>query len=251
MVAGAVPGFLDPGQQEDLVVHGQAEDDGEHDHRHVRLDGHVLADAEQAAAPAELEDGDDDAVGGADAEQVEDGGLDGERQAAEGGHDEEEGDRDHNGDDDRQAAGDDLVELRLGGLQAGDVPLVAGALQRVRQGRADQGVVQGGGGLVLRAGGRDDGAGQQGAVRRGGKRRGFGRSAGCCQVGLQVRGEAGVGGGAVGHVDHDGERAVVAGAESLADQVVGLLVGVAGGVGAVADVPGLDGRRCTRPGMRR
>lgn len=35
--------------------------------------------------PVELEDHNHDAVGGADAEQVEDGGLDGERKAAEGG----------------------------------------------------------------------------------------------------------------------------------------------------------------------
>ena len=37
-VAGAVPLLPDPGEQEHLVVHRQAEHDGEQHHRHPRLD---------------------------------------------------------------------------------------------------------------------------------------------------------------------------------------------------------------------
>src|SRR5689334_6912786 len=60
----------DPGQQEDLVVHGQAEHDGEDEHRDVGRDRQRGVHADQARPPAPLEDRHDHAVGGADREQV-------------------------------------------------------------------------------------------------------------------------------------------------------------------------------------
>ncbi len=57
-VAGAVPLLADPGEQEHLVVHRQAEHDGEQHHRHPRLDRARLH-AGEVAEPAPLEQGDD------------------------------------------------------------------------------------------------------------------------------------------------------------------------------------------------
>ena len=103
-VAGAVPLLPDPGEQEHLVVHRQAEHDGEQHHRHERLDRGAL-DVEQAAAPAPLEHGDDDAVGGADRQQVHDHGLERHQQRAEHHHQQQERQAEHGGEEPRQPLG--------------------------------------------------------------------------------------------------------------------------------------------------
>ena len=63
--------LADAGEQEHLVVHGQPEQDGEHEHRDEGHDRHGRLEPDQRAAPAPLEDHDHHAVGGADAQQVE------------------------------------------------------------------------------------------------------------------------------------------------------------------------------------
>ena len=89
-------------EQEDLVVHRQPEDDGEQHHRHERLDRAALADADEVLHPAPLEDRDDDAVGGADRQQVHDDGLERHEQRAEHGHQEQERQSEHGAEEERQ-----------------------------------------------------------------------------------------------------------------------------------------------------
>ena len=58
VVAGPVPDLLHPGQQEDLVVHGQAEQDAEQDDRQGRLHEAKWLESEQGRQVAVLEDPD-------------------------------------------------------------------------------------------------------------------------------------------------------------------------------------------------
>ena len=67
--------------------------------------GASLADADQARTPAPLEHRDDDAVRGADRQQVHDHGLERHEQAAEHEHQQEERQHQHRADEDRQALG--------------------------------------------------------------------------------------------------------------------------------------------------
>ena len=67
VLAGAVVRLLDPAQQEHLVVHAQAEDDGEHHHRHDHEDRRGRAvEPEEPRRPAILEHQHDQPEGGAD-----------------------------------------------------------------------------------------------------------------------------------------------------------------------------------------
>jgi hypothetical protein len=70
-VAGAQPLLPHPREQEHLVVHRQPERHGEHQDRQPAGHRHLVVQTEQAAAPAPGEHGDHDAVGGADAQQVQ------------------------------------------------------------------------------------------------------------------------------------------------------------------------------------
>jgi hypothetical protein len=74
-VAGGDPLLADTGEDEDLVVHGEAEEDGEHHHRQERHDGHGLVEADGVEAPSPLEHRDERTVGSGDAQQVDEGGL--------------------------------------------------------------------------------------------------------------------------------------------------------------------------------
>ena len=49
-------GLADPADEEDLVVHGQSEEDGEHQHRHERRERCLSVDADVSAGPASLQD---------------------------------------------------------------------------------------------------------------------------------------------------------------------------------------------------
>src|SRR5215472_13064210 len=68
----ALPIFLDPGQQEHLVVHGQAEREGKDDDRRPDLDGAEGGEPEQAGQVAVLEHPDQRAEGGAEGQNVHD-----------------------------------------------------------------------------------------------------------------------------------------------------------------------------------
>jgi hypothetical protein len=49
-------GLADAADKEDLVVHGQSEEDGEHQHRHERRERCLSVDADVSASPAFLQD---------------------------------------------------------------------------------------------------------------------------------------------------------------------------------------------------
>src|SRR5690606_20589989 len=152
--AGASPRLVDPGQQEDLVVHAETEDDREHHHRHIALDRHRAGHPERGPAPAPLEHGHHDAVGRGEGQDVEDGRLDGDEQAAEDRQDDQERQGDHDADDQRQPVRDDVAEVDLGGGGAGDVGGGVRAPDGLRQRVVDQPVGEvGGGGALRRLGG--------------------------------------------------------------------------------------------------
>ena len=126
-VAGAVPLLPHAGEQEHLVVHRQAEDDGEQHHRHPRLDRRRLH-AGEVAEPAPLEQRHDDAVGGADRQQVHDHGLERHEQRPEHDHQQQERQREHGAEEVRQARREVVGEVDVDGDGAGDGDVDAGGL---------------------------------------------------------------------------------------------------------------------------
>ena len=97
-VAGLVVHLLDAGEQEDLVVHREPEGEDEDEHRHPQVEGADGVEAEEPGEVSFLEDPDQGAEAGAEAEDVHDDGLDRhddraghEEQQHEGGGDDHEG----------------------------------------------------------------------------------------------------------------------------------------------------------------
>ena len=85
--AGRAPGtarLADPLEDEDRVVHRQAEQDHEREQRHPVRHRSRIREVQQALGPVVLEDGDEDPVGGADRQQVEADHARGQRRRAEG-----------------------------------------------------------------------------------------------------------------------------------------------------------------------
>jgi len=137
-------------KQEDLVVHREAEEDGEEEERHPGLDRLHLLKAEQARCAAVLEDGDDEPVGGADGEEVED---DRRRRDDDGAKSEREQDHaqaEHEGEDDREPAAHDVEVVEVLGRRPGDEGAGVDPGERVRDvvgakplDRLDRAVAQG------------------------------------------------------------------------------------------------------------
>ena len=113
-VAGAVVLLLDPGEEEHLVVHREAEHDGEEHHRRERLDGPGLQPGD-VAEPAPLHDGDGDAVGGADRQQVHDHGLQRHEQRSEHHHHQQERHQQHRQEEVRHPRAEEVGEVDRGG----------------------------------------------------------------------------------------------------------------------------------------
>ena len=118
VVAGPVVLLLDAGEEEHLVVHRQAEHDGEQHHRHPGLDRTGPVDADQVLRPAPLEDRDHDPVGRADRQQVDDHRLERHQEAAEHQHQQQERQHQHRGHDQREAIGQERREVDVGGGEA-------------------------------------------------------------------------------------------------------------------------------------
>src|SRR4029453_1017271 len=103
--AGGVVLLAHAGQQEDLVVHGQAVEEGEGHQRHPHGDGAGGRDApDRLPAVALLPDQHQHPVGGADRKQVERDRLGGQQQRPEGPGQQHEGDHGGGGQQQREAA---------------------------------------------------------------------------------------------------------------------------------------------------
>lgn len=96
-----------PGHQEDLVAHGEAEHDADHEDRQNAHDGRGLVDTQEAREPSPLEDGYHDAEGGEDGEEESGGGLEGDEDRAEDQHQQDQG----QAHDDAQVRDQGVVEL--------------------------------------------------------------------------------------------------------------------------------------------
>ena len=101
VVAGAQVLLANPRQQEHLVVHGQPEQDREHEHRDEREDRHGRLQADQVRAPAPLEDHHQHAVRRSDAEQVHHCRLERHQHRPEH-HEQQQERRGHDGGDERR-----------------------------------------------------------------------------------------------------------------------------------------------------
>ena len=96
--------LADAAEEEHLVVHREPEQDREHEHRDEADDRQRLVDADAGRAPPLLEHEHDDAVGGADREQVHHRGLDRHEDRAEHDHQQDERQADDTADEQREPA---------------------------------------------------------------------------------------------------------------------------------------------------
>ena len=100
----AVVELADPGEDEDVVVHREPEQDHEQEQRQPVGHPAVRGEPEQRLAVAVLEDEHQHAVGGADREQVEDDRLDRDHDRAERDQHQQEREPEDEGEDQRQPA---------------------------------------------------------------------------------------------------------------------------------------------------
>ena len=101
-VAGLVVALLDAAEQEHLVVHREAEEQGEEHERHPGLDALHLGEAQETGADALLEDQHQQPVGGADAQEVHEDRLHRDDDRAEGHQQEHEAQAEDHQQHDRQ-----------------------------------------------------------------------------------------------------------------------------------------------------
>ena len=131
VVLGSVVLLADAGEEEHLVVHREPEHDGEHEHRHPRLDRPGLVHPDHLLAPSPLEDHDDDAVRGADGEEVHDHRFQRHEEAAEHRHQEQEAEQEDRADEQRHPLAHVVGEVGGGGRGAPDLGLDAGIRDRL------------------------------------------------------------------------------------------------------------------------
>ena len=124
----AVHGFADAAEDEHVVVHRQAEQDHEQEQRDPGGDAADRLEVEQLLAVAVLEDEHEDAVGGADRQQVEDDRLDRHDDRAERDQQQDEREAEHEQEHDRRARHQDVDEVLRAGGHAGHGDLGAGQL---------------------------------------------------------------------------------------------------------------------------
>ena len=164
-VLAVLPFLVHAGNEEDLVVHRQPEDDREQEHGHERLDRTGGADADQRSEVPLLEDPGDHAERRADAQQVHERGLyrDHDRAEHDGEQQQREADDDH--DEQRQLRRERVVEVCRQGGGSADARMDRRLGIDGRHDVVSQSLEQVGGGLVLRLGSREH-RGDRGSCRR-------------------------------------------------------------------------------------
>src|SRR5215207_8508422 len=216
-------------EQEHLVVHRQTEQDREHDHRYERRHRRRAVDAHQLAGPAALGQVGDDAVRGADREQVHRARLEPDHDRAEAEEQQQERQPDDPADEQRQPVGRRLAlvhERRGGAAEADRRP---GVREHVGAQALDQVL----GRRVLRRRRRDH-ADDDRVARRARRRGGDRGHAGLAAQALRERGHR-VAILLVRGRRSQQQRPVRARPEALRDEVVGL---ARGGVGRVVAAVG-------------
>ena len=124
--------LADPTQQEDLVVHRQAEEHGEQEHGHPRLYPVDLAEAEEIGAHSLLEDEHQQPVRGANREQVDRDRRQRDDDRAEREGEQDQGESENEGDHDRQPVADQREEVAVLGRQPADQNSVRGIAEGLR-----------------------------------------------------------------------------------------------------------------------
>ena len=125
-----VVAFLDPAEQEDLVVHREPEQHGEEEERHPRLDRVDLVEPEDAGGDTVLEDEHEQPVRGPDRQQVEEYRSRGDHQRAEDDRQEDERQPEHERDHPRRRADHGVEIVDVLRRRASDEHLGVGLLER-------------------------------------------------------------------------------------------------------------------------
>ena len=107
----ALNGFADAAEDEDVVVHREAEQDHEQEQRDPGRDAADRLEVEQLLAVAVLEDQHEHAVGGADRQQVERDRLDRHHDRAERDQQQHEREAEHEAEHDRRPRDQDVDEV--------------------------------------------------------------------------------------------------------------------------------------------
>ncbi len=104
-IEAAVATLLDPGEDEEVVVHRESVDDREDEERYEALDDRTRGDPQGAGEPAVLEDERHEPVGRGGREQVERDGRGRDDDRAEGDEQQEEREAEHEGEHERHSVG--------------------------------------------------------------------------------------------------------------------------------------------------
>ena len=118
--------FAHARDEEDLVVHREAEEHGEEEDRHPALDLRDAIEAEHVGPDAEAEDHDEQSVGGGDGDGVECHGHQREHEGPEGAQQHEIGEREHEQDDPGKRSVDAAEEVGPLSRRTADVDAEAG-----------------------------------------------------------------------------------------------------------------------------
>lgn len=103
IVVGALPGLLHTPDEENLVVHGQSEQDGEDQHGQEDLEEAGAVETQHGLADTVLEDGDRNAQGRTGGQQIQQDRLERQHDRAESHRQEDQRGRQDQGDDPREA----------------------------------------------------------------------------------------------------------------------------------------------------
>src|SRR5215211_2393675 len=122
-IVGLFELLADVGHQEDLVVHGEAEEDGEHHQRHVGDYRDGPFEADQAGSPLVVEGVGGDAEGGEDGEHVHHNSLERDQKRTKGEQEQQEREDEHDPNDQRKLVRDLARQIDVARRRPADVRL--------------------------------------------------------------------------------------------------------------------------------
>ena len=148
-------GLAHPGHEEDLVVHGQAEEDAHDDDRQEADDRSCRVDAQRCGEESVVEDEDDRSEGGEDGQEEPACGLDRHCDRPEDHHEQDDGQADDEDAEGQQRLSELIgdVDLDRGGAGHGGVEVVVVLDLRAQVPQPVDGFERG---RIVGGGGRDD-----------------------------------------------------------------------------------------------